>query len=223
MNNFNIKYQLLSIIIIVMGCREQKQDNFAFNKETLRIKFFDNYKFEYFYYKLDDSSFKNSRRSYCNGEYSEISKNEYKLIPSVFNYDSIDTRIQLTDLKDNQNIHLIFDTEIRGDKQNEYEILVYYNLNKFQIKGTKVDTTISAESGSKIRFEILLPYFYVKGQPAPMYSKLSTKSIDIGEAKTVKIYTPITLDYFYYISPGKIILEDKGKYYLVNNKKIKKG
>ena len=121
------------------------------------------------------------------------------------------------------SLHLIFTTEIKDDKKNEYRISVYYNSGKFQVNGPSLDTILSSLIGPKLRIEILLPEFYVKGHPSAIFKKLSTDFINIDDAEMVKIHSPITWDYFYYCDLGNIKIEDKSNYYIINGKKIKKG
>ncbi len=223
MKDERINYKLFSIILFILfSCHTTKPDIFSLDQENIKLRFFPNNKFEYSYYKMGGMSFENSVRNYCNGEYKEVSKNKYDLFPNKFNPDSIETQIKLSEISNGRPLHLIFTTEIRDDKKNEYKILVYYNSGIFQVNGTSLDTILSNSIGPKIRIEILLPEFYAKGHPSAIFKKLSTDFINIDSAEMVKIHSPITWEYFYYLDPGNIKIEDKSNYYFVNGKKIKK-
>ncbi len=154
--------------------------------------------------------------------FKKLTESKYILEPNKFNPDSIITNIELYDLNENPKLHLIFNTGIKADKQNEYKIVVYCGSRKFQMNGATIDTTLAATFDSTLRFEILLNDNHIKNQPSAYYHKLSTSNINIGNAKSVLINTSITRDYFYYLNPGIMNVEEEEGYYLINNKRIKK-
>jgi|WetSurMetagenome_2_1015567.scaffolds.fasta_scaffold484985_2 hypothetical protein len=223
MKDRKVIYKLFWVIFLFpLGCNTRNITDLTSDREAVHLTLLHNNKFKYRYYKLAGMNFEYSKRFFCYGNYNVISKNEYELTPVEFYPDSIETKVKISEFSKNQHLHLIFNTDIDDDKKQDYTISVYTSFKNFQFKGPSVDTVISDDVGAKIRFQISLPYFYEKGKPSAVYSKLSTSDIQINGAKEVKIYTPITLDYFYYFNPGKMNIRETSKYYYVNNLKIPK-
>ena len=209
---------------LLLACTH-KLDPFSSDQETIRFTQTDSCHFEYTYYsfQLNPSGTESSELVYCKGNYKKISRNVYELYPDNFNPESVGVNIRNAENSSGNQKRIKVKTRLGPDRSDEYQIVLCYNSDSLLFKGTSFDTVIN-DSIHKFTLKVILPAWYVKGNPSSKYSSITTETIEISEGQCLEIDIPISFDYFYYKNIGTALLKDLGRNYILNqSRKIRKG
>ena len=222
-NKFTYLLLCITGILFFTSCKTSTPFCTLFsNSEFLTLKFRDDQKFEYVYYKLDSIGI---TFDYNKGMYSKH-EDSITLYPDTLKNKAFDFELHKEYSDSIRFTRIKIETNITGDYLNKYKIYLIADSAQFIFKGVSVDTILNTSKFQRFKIEIFLADYYLTGTPVPKYKNILTKEIILDtNFNFFTISIPIKRLTYYYKNSGPVLIQDLGNYWMVldSSKRIPKG